>query len=168
MKRATIVGETTGGGAHPVNFHYLDDVKYGVVVPFGRAVNPVTGTNWEGKGIKPHVEVPSGEAFEKAYELALKKMAEKGDKDKKKLLEGDFNGRGYKLLRLGNLEKAIAVFKKNVALFPESANVYDSLADAYRENGQKELAVKNYKKSLELDPKNQNALRHLKKFEGGK
>ncbi|UCE59221.1 MAG: S41 family peptidase [Phycisphaerales bacterium] len=70
LKRATIVGETTGGGAHPVRFLTLN--KYFILkVPHGRAVNPITKTNWEGVGVIPHVEVPADKAKETAYQLAL-------------------------------------------------------------------------------------------------
>ncbi len=70
LKRATIVGETTGGGAHPVTFMTLN--KYFILkIPSGRAVNPVTKTNWEGVGVIPHVEVPADQAKERARQLAL-------------------------------------------------------------------------------------------------
>jgi len=70
LKRATIVGETTGGGAHPVEMRTLN--KYFTLkLPTGRAVNPITKTNWEGVGVIPHVEVPADQAKDKAYELAL-------------------------------------------------------------------------------------------------
>ena len=51
-------------------------------------------------------------------------------------------------------------------MFPQSSNVYDSLGEAYMLNGGKELAIKNYEKSLELDPKNTNAVDMLKKLRG--
>ncbi len=70
LKRATVVGELTGGGAHPVTFMTLN--KYFILkIPNGRAVNPVTKTNWEGVGVIPHVEVPADQAKEKAHRLAL-------------------------------------------------------------------------------------------------
>ncbi len=71
LGRATIVGETTGGGAHTVGFQTLN--KYFTLkIPQGRAVNPITKTNWEGVGVIPHVEVPSDQAKEKAHQLAIK------------------------------------------------------------------------------------------------
>jgi hypothetical protein len=76
LERATIVGETTGGGAHPVSFIAWPDLKMSLSVPFGRAVNPVTGTNWEGTGIEPHIQVPEAEALDAAHLTALKKLAE--------------------------------------------------------------------------------------------
>jgi hypothetical protein len=73
QKRATIVGETTGGGAHPtrgfrINEHFL------VGVPFARSINPVTKTNWEGTGVKPDVMVSADKALPTAHLLALKKV----------------------------------------------------------------------------------------------
>ena len=59
---------------------------------------------------------------------------------------------------------AILVFRKNVELHPDSWNAYDSLGEAYMKNGDKELAVKNYRKSVELNPANENGLVALKKL----
>jgi retinol-binding protein 3 len=73
LKRATIVGETTGGGAHPVSGHRIDD-HFMIGVPFARAVNPVSKTNWEGTGVEPDVSVKAAEALEKAEELAKSKL----------------------------------------------------------------------------------------------
>lgn len=68
LERATIVGQTTAGGAHPVRPHRIDD-HFFIGVPFARAVNPVTHTNWEGTGVVPHVKVPAKDALTKAQEL---------------------------------------------------------------------------------------------------
>jgi Tfp pilus assembly protein PilF len=57
------------------------------------------------------------------------------------------------------------MFKLAVSFYPKSANTYDSLAEAYEINGDRELAIKNYKRSLELNPKNTNAVDHLKTLE---
>ena len=72
LKRATIVGETTGGGAHPVSGHRIDD-HFNIGVPFARAINPISKTNWEGAGVEPDVKVPAGEALETAKKLAVQK-----------------------------------------------------------------------------------------------
>jgi C-terminal processing protease CtpA/Prc len=74
LKRATIVGETTGGGAHPLSGHRIDD-HFMIGVPFARAVNPVSKTNWEGTGVEPDVSVKAPDALEKAQELAGIKLA---------------------------------------------------------------------------------------------
>lgn len=79
--------------------------------------------------------------------------------------EARLNDLGYSLLRDKRLAEAIAIFKINVELYPQSSNVYDSLGEAYLANGDKERAAVNYKKSLELDPKNQNAINVLKKLQ---
>jgi hypothetical protein len=84
LKRATIVGETTGGGAHPVERHYLADVQLLAVVPFGRAVNPITGTNWEGTGVTPDIQVPAAKALEAAHLDALKKLQSQSKDDQQK------------------------------------------------------------------------------------
>ncbi len=75
--------------------------------------------------------------------------------------EGTLNNLGYEFLGRGELEPAIAIFKLNVAQFPESGNVYDSLAEAYMTGGQTELAIIYYTRSLEIDPDNTNALEKL-------
>jgi hypothetical protein len=68
LKRATIIGETTGGGAHPVSGHRIDD-HFMIGVPFARAVNPITHTNWEGVGVTPDVKVPAADALATALKL---------------------------------------------------------------------------------------------------
>ena len=67
-------------------------------------------------------------------------------------------------MRLRNSD-AIAIFKLNVEEYAKSATIYDSLAEAYGKDNQKQLAIENYRKSLELDPKNQNAADKLKELE---
>ena len=64
-----------------------------------------------------------------------------------------------------NIKEAIEVFQANTFLFPKEANPYDSLAEAYLENGEKEKAVKYYKKALEIDPNFPSAKRALNKIE---
>jgi C-terminal processing protease CtpA/Prc len=71
LKRATIVGERTGGGAHPGAVRKLTE-RFSMFVATGRAVSPITGTNWEGTGVEPDVEVPARDALDKALELAAK------------------------------------------------------------------------------------------------
>ncbi|MFZ1700257.1 MAG: S41 family peptidase [Pyrinomonadaceae bacterium] len=73
LKRATIVGETTGGGANPGGTVRLSE-HFGVFVPTGRAINPTTKTNWEGTGVEPDVKVDKDLALKTAYVLAIKKM----------------------------------------------------------------------------------------------
>ncbi len=82
------------------------------------------------------------------------------------LSEGEMNVAGYTLLQNGSVKEAIEVFKLNVEAFPKSFNVYDSLGEAFMVNGDKELAIKNYQKSLELNPNNANAVKMLEKLQG--
>jgi len=72
---------------------------------------------------------------------------------------------GYQKLQSGEVAEAIELFKLNVMAYPESANTYDSLGEAYMLNKNIELAVKNYKKSLELNSENDNAKQMLKELE---
>ena len=65
------------------------------------------------------------------------------------------------------LSEAIALLKLNVEFYPKSWNTYDSLAEAYATNGEKDLAIANYKKSIELNPQNSGAREKLKKLEAG-
>lgn len=74
LKRATLVGETTGGGAHPGAVRRVHEL-FTVFVPTGRAINPVTRGNWEGSGVAPDVEVPAAEALTRARDLAVKALA---------------------------------------------------------------------------------------------
>jgi C-terminal processing protease CtpA/Prc len=73
LKRATIIGETTGGGAHPVSGHRLND-RFTIGVPFARAINPISHTNWEGTGVAPDVKVTATEALSTAQRLAAEKL----------------------------------------------------------------------------------------------
>ncbi len=81
MERATVVGETTGGGAHPVEGHFFANLNISMSVPFGRAINPITGTNWKGTGIEPHIECPQEEALDIAYAEALKSIRDRLNED---------------------------------------------------------------------------------------
>lgn len=73
LKRATLVGETTGGGAHPVMGRRLNE-HFFVMVPFARYISPVTKTNWEGTGVEPDIKVPQAHALKTAQLTALRKI----------------------------------------------------------------------------------------------
>jgi hypothetical protein len=75
LERATLIGETTGGGAHPGGTEVVND-QFLIWLPQGRAINPVTNTNWEGVGVKPHIEVDSKHALSLAHEKALSALAQ--------------------------------------------------------------------------------------------
>jgi len=78
--------------------------------------------------------------------------------------ESELNNLGYQLIRANKFKEAIRIFQMNVAAFPKSANTYDSLAEGYMDDGDKALAIANYQKSLELNPKNRNAVLMLQKL----
>jgi cytochrome c-type biogenesis protein CcmH/NrfG len=66
---------------------------------------------------------------------------------------------------MGKVKEAVEIFKLNVEAYPQAFNTYDSLGEGYMTLNEHELAVLNYKKSLELNPKNTNAAEMLKKLE---
>ncbi len=66
-----MIGETTGGGAHPTRgFPVSAAVR--IAIPFARSINPVTGTNWQGTGVVPDIQVPADQAYDTAYARALR------------------------------------------------------------------------------------------------
>ncbi|WP_269518854.1 S41 family peptidase [Alteromonas sp. BMJM2] len=73
-ERAIVVGERTGGGANPIRTYFYEE-GFAVAIPYAKAINPVTGSNWEGIGVKPNVEVLAENAFKKAYCFALEDQA---------------------------------------------------------------------------------------------
>jgi tetratricopeptide (TPR) repeat protein len=86
-------------------------------------------------------------------------------KDNYRWNEGDMNALGYELLGMGRMKDAIEIFKLNVETYPQSSNAYDSLGEAYANDGQKDFAIANYKKSVELNPKSESGIEALKKLE---
>jgi hypothetical protein len=70
LGRAELIGETTGGGAHPTRGFPISQAVH-IGIPFARSINPVTGTNWQGTGVVPDVAVPEAEAYDVAYAKAL-------------------------------------------------------------------------------------------------
>lgn len=207
QKRGTLIGETTGGGANPGGMYPVTG-NLAIFIPTGRAINPITKTNWEGVGVIPEIKCKADEALDtalplakeaaKKYREALDKMKyalideiglnlEKIDKlysenknsEAEKLIvstldtglknelidEAMINQFGYQKLGEDKNAAAIAIFKCNVNAFPNSANTYDSLGEAYLKIGDNDNARVNYAKSLKLNPENTNAADVLKKLE---
>jgi tetratricopeptide (TPR) repeat protein len=79
--------------------------------------------------------------------------------------ERSLNAIGYELLGKKDNDSAISIFRENTAQYPKSANAWDSLAEGYLAAGNRELAAVNYRKALELDPKNTNAREKLRQLE---
>lgn len=209
QKRGIIIGEVTGGGANPGGMFPAGN-GLAVFIPTGRAINPITKTNWEGVGVKPDLEVPADDALDKALELAkpeaekykqrILSNAEKNFSEFRKGLdkaeelfssdnikareeaygalnlllqnnlagEIDFNFLGYQYLGEKKYDMAVAIFSFNAEKFPASSNVWDSLGEAYMNSGNNELAIKNYEKSLQLDPGNDNAKQMIAKMKNEK
>lgn len=107
------------------------------------------------------------EVRKKGIQAGLRKFREIKSNPKNELYfeESEFNALGYRLIGADKMKAAIEIFKLNVELYPDSANVYDSLAEAYMNSGDTKKAIKNYRKSLELNPDNTNAKEMLKKLE---
>tara|TARA_R110002124_G_scaffold101952_1_gene249773 strand:- start:1124 stop:2623 length:1500 start_codon:yes stop_codon:yes gene_type:complete len=93
--------------------------------------------------------------------IGLEKFKENKKANNYALSEDEMNNIGYQFLQSEKVEEAVAVFKLNAEAFPKSGNAYDSLGEAYLKNGNKKLAIFNYKKSVELDPTNENGKKVL-------
>jgi uncharacterized membrane protein len=78
--------------------------------------------------------------------------------------EDELNTLGYQFIRAKKFKEAIGIFQLNVEAYPQSGNVYDSLAEAYMDDGNKPEAIADYQKSLQLNPKNGNAVLMLQKL----
>ena len=111
-------------------------------------------------------KVPSEYFQDKNYEEALEGyLAIQANDSLDASYESNFNSLGYDELNKNKYNEAISIFEINVALFPDSPNVYDSLGEAYMKKGDTALAILNYKKSLEIDSGNRRAKDLLKKLE---
>jgi len=101
LKRATIIGETTGGGAHPGGGFRINE-HFGMFIPTGRAISPITKTNWEGTGVTPDISVPADQALLVARIMAIKKsITTIANPDRKAAVAEE----------LQNLEKELAAMK---------------------------------------------------------
>jgi CubicO group peptidase (beta-lactamase class C family) len=145
-----IVVLTNLAGAFPEDF--IDELA-GVYDPEIALSDPVTALRMELR--------------QRGYENAIEVFKELKKKNPDfEPLENDLNEWAYRMLNGGGKPKeALEIFKLNVFLYPNSANVYDSVAEAYEANGNRKLAITNYKRSLELDPKNSHAAEQLKRLE---
>ncbi len=178
-KRAVIIGESTGGGAYPVDFMPLAH-GYGIIMPYARSINPITESNWEGVGVKPEIPTSKEEALETAKKLAkdaAKSYREEPFNDLKALLAKkemteaeealvydliklllsrkhleDFmiNQMGYFYLDNQHIHSAFTIFKANLKLFPDSPNAHDSFAEFLALQGKKEEALNHYQQAVTL------------------
>jgi len=133
------------GGEHPVlNSNLLSD--------YGDVDSP--GMEFTRTLVKSGLDAAIESYYQMRDTLSAKEIME----------EYAMNGIGYSFMRKKQYEDAIKIFKLNVEAYPDAYNVYDSLGEAYMENGDTELAIKNYEKSLELNPDNENGKRMLEKL----
>ena len=98
---------------------------------------------------------------EQGVEKGIAKANELKKSNEYALIEDQMNSVGYQLLQSGKVKESIEIFRMNVAQFPNSGNTYDSLGEAYLAAGNKELAITNYKKAVEIDPSNENGKKVL-------
>jgi tetratricopeptide (TPR) repeat protein len=205
-KRATLIGDSTKGGANDSQYFRLDD-QFEMYLSVGMGINPVTKTNWEGVGVIPDVLVPASSALDTAIVLARAAAEEFGKRKEAKLksavhtmetlldraekLYGTKKDRSAKaaldsMFAIGkqfaliteffnyvlaseyfgteNRPILIAILKKSIELFPRSASAYETLATTYYDYGQKDLALQQYRKALQLDPDNINTQKRVKEL----
>jgi CubicO group peptidase (beta-lactamase class C family) len=143
---------TNKQGCSPESF--IDEIA-GYYFPEMHAVN--------GFGLSAELQTIRKALLRKGFSHAREIVASAQKKNPRLILsENEINGWGYTLLNNGQIKQAIDIFKWNTSLFPASYNTYDSLGEAYQANGQKELAIENFKRSLELNAQNKNAAERLK------
>ncbi len=158
LKRATIVGETTGGGAHPVMPVTLAG-RMNASMPFARAINPITNTNWEGVGVKPHVETAAGEALEKAIALAREHQTKLATTNTDKVESTQTSNvdvsklarRASELMSNESFEEAAKAFSKVVSIAPDRGNAWFGYGYSLHMSGQIDKAIEAHKKAATFD-----------------
>ncbi len=119
-----------------------------------------------GFGLPSAIKLLRGELLKVGFEKAAEAVKSLKARDSNyNPSDSELNQWGYILIRQEKPKEALEIFRLNTTLYPQSANVYDSLAEAFEINGDKVQAIKNYKRSLELDPKNGNATIQIKRLE---
>jgi tetratricopeptide (TPR) repeat protein len=150
----------------------IDEVKNGAAFVDGKRVDTNKPFDPEAPAYDPYDPCPKrpvAEALfpiitEKGIDAALQSYRALKQSPDYYVSEAQFNDLGYRLLGMKKVKEAIEIFKLNVEAYPQSANVYDSLGEAYMVNGDKALAIRNYQRAVELNPQNTNAIEMLKKL----
>jgi CubicO group peptidase (beta-lactamase class C family) len=168
---------TIGGGRAAV-FVYPDDDLTVVILTNLQKADPESFIDEVAGYYVPDMKASAGfglprairdlgtQLMKRGYQNAREVVNELEKKDANfRLTEDGLNAWGYRLLEARRIKDAVEIFKLNASLYPESPNVYDSLGEAYENAGDQTDAIKNYKRSLELNPKNDNAVEHLKKLD---
>jgi len=168
-KRATLIGEPTKGGAHSVDLFKVGD-RFEIYIPTERAVNPVTGGNWEGTGVLPDVAVPAAAALDTALVLARKGAMTFGEKKEATLkriiaeMEGhlrraeDFYGRRDEQAGKAALDSIFSVGKESGML---TEFFVDVLAYNFTSKGQEPILYAILQKNIELFPRSATAYETL-------
>ncbi|HYG81510.1 MAG TPA: nuclear transport factor 2 family protein [Pyrinomonadaceae bacterium] len=151
---------------------YLEELKAGASFVDGKRVDTTKPLDPEAPPYDPYdprPKRPVAEALlpiitDKGIEAALQSYRTLKQSDDYYVSESQLNALGYRLLGMKKVREAIEIFKLNVEAYPQSANVYDSLGEAYMIDGDRELAVRNYQRAVELNPQNANAVEMLKKL----
>ena len=158
-----------GGGIHgfSTGFRRLVDDKHAIIImdntsgnSNGKIMNGIVNILYGEPTEDPKMPIAeelmpiiNKEGVEKAISHYSKLKKEKADSYD--FSERELNNLGYQLLNNDDLETAIAIFKLNVEAYPDAFNTYDSLGEAYKKIGNKKLAIKNYQKSVQLNPRNE-------------
>ena len=116
-------------------------------------------------GEKTALEYFKNKEYEKSLNTFL--ALQKKDSLDPTIQEWDLNRTGYKYLKANEFEKAKAIFKINIALYPEKSNVYDSMGDAFKKENDTLKAIEYYEKSIAINPENRNSVKNLKKLKKG-
>lgn len=167
------------GGGHAAAFVYPDDDLTIILLTNLKRANPEDFVDEVAGFFIPEMKAANGfglppaiarlrmellkRGFDAASETAKKLQLEDANFQ---LQESDLNNWAYQLLVQKHVDRAIDIFKLVVELYPQSANAYDSLAEGYEDHGDRALAIANYQRSLDIDPKNMNAVQHLAKLQG--
>ena len=170
LKRATVIGEITKGGAHITKPFRISDL-FEVKIPWGRSINPITGTNWEGVGVIPDIEVDPDDALEvalkKAREEANKRRKSKEDKDisiaknlRRKLIESK------DLFIKGDTTKAISILNEVLNKGEESGVlteeiINDDIGYYLLNNDLMDMAIEAFKFNVTHFPKSYNTYHSL-------
>lgn len=121
-----------------------------------------------GFGLPPSIQRLRAELLERGFDRARRVASRlKADDPAFVLKENDLNAWGYKLMEQGQPQQAVAVLKLAAELYPNSANAYDSFAEAFQNSDDRQRALENYRRSLSLDPANQNARQRIADLEEG-
>lgn len=150
----------------------IDEIKEGAAFLDGKRVDLTKPLDPEAPAYDPYDPRPKQTVADALFSIIMDKGVEsalgqfntlKQSKDYY-VTEIQLNNLGYRLLEMKKVREAIEIFKLNTEAYPQSANVYDSLGEAYMKNGDKELAIRNYQRAVELNPQNTNAIEMLKKL----